>query len=191
MPHLPLPATILRAGGVALRSAAERDIPEILIAYQDDPQLHHRLGQRRPPSGAELGRAAEMADADRLQGRRLELTICEDGADRCVGGVTLHSLDWPAGRGELSLWVAFGLRRRGYGSAALALAAGWLIEYAPLSCLELCIDADNEPMLRTAAAAGARPLPGGGAPAAAGRAQRRWAFTAGFRQGQPGRSREA
>ena len=46
-----------------VRPAAERDIPEVLIAYQDDPELHLRMGEERAPSGAELGRLAERAAA--------------------------------------------------------------------------------------------------------------------------------
>ena len=50
---------------VALRDYAERDIPEILIAHQDDPRLYVLAGEDRPPSGAELGRAAEREAAER------------------------------------------------------------------------------------------------------------------------------
>ena len=73
MPAIPELAEPLEDGSVALRLAAERDIPEILLAYQDDPQLHERLGQRRPPSGAELGRVAEEADSERRAGRTVAL----------------------------------------------------------------------------------------------------------------------
>lgn len=162
MPELPLLGASLSDGGVVVRPFAERDIPEILIAYQEDPELHRRLGQRRPPSGAELGRAAEQAESDRRHGRRLWLTITLEGQDRCVGQVNLHSIRWEGGReagggrGELALWVAPGVRRRGHAHRALSLAACWLLEHAPLSRLELLVDPGNEPMKRTAAAVGAR-----------------------------------
>src|SRR6516225_8543725 len=45
MPPIPEFHEPLSDGQVVLRLAAERDIPEILIAYQDDPQLHVRLGE--------------------------------------------------------------------------------------------------------------------------------------------------
>jgi|SRR5579875_1983464 len=156
MSELPLLDAPLRAGGVALRPYAERDIPEILIAYQDDPQLHRLLGQARPPSAAQLGRTAEAAEADRRRGLALWLTICRDGEDRCIGQVSLHSLDWTAASGELSLWLAPGERGCGHGRRALSLAARWLLEHASLSRLELLVDPANEPMKRTAAAVGAR-----------------------------------
>src|SRR5205085_729432 len=57
----------LANGEVIVRLGAERDIPEVLIAYQDDRALHLRLGQERPPSGAELGRRAER-DNERMIG---------------------------------------------------------------------------------------------------------------------------
>jgi ribosomal-protein-serine acetyltransferase len=159
MPELPSPEQPLRGERVTLRPYAERDIPEILIAHQDDPQLHRWLGAPRPPSGAELGRAAERADEDRRHGLRLALTITESGDDRCVGQVSLHSIDWAMGHGELALWLAPEARRRGYGREALVLAAGWLLERG-LRRIDLVIAADNEPMLRAAAAAGARPATG-------------------------------
>ena len=64
---------------------AERDIPEVLIAYQDDRELHLRMGVERPPSGAELGRLAERAEIDRAAGRAVTLTIIGRGSDVCLG----------------------------------------------------------------------------------------------------------
>ena len=114
---VPGPARAAAAtGAVALRLGAERDIPEILIAHQDDPQLHARLGLERPPSGAELGRRAERA-ADRARGRD---AACADdpragGSDVCRGQIDVHRrrLGPPAGRA------------RDLGRAAGRAAAGW------------------------------------------------------------------
>jgi hypothetical protein len=71
-PDLPEP---LSDGSVALRLGAERDIPEILIAHQDDTHMYERLGLERPPSGAELGRDAERAAIERTAGIHIALTI--------------------------------------------------------------------------------------------------------------------
>ncbi|HEY2438388.1 MAG TPA: hypothetical protein VGH93_14495, partial [Solirubrobacteraceae bacterium] len=90
MPSFPDLQVPLTDGTVSVRMAAERDIPEILIAYQDDPRLHVRLGERRPPSGAELGRRAERAEHDRLAGRGLSLTVVEAGDDTCRGQIDVH-----------------------------------------------------------------------------------------------------
>jgi RimJ/RimL family protein N-acetyltransferase len=151
LPHLERPLT---DGQVVLRDAAERDIPEILIAYQDDPQLHARLGADRPPSGAELGRRAERAATDREAGYRIGLTILEPGSDTCVGQVDVGQLDWEHARADLKLWLAPQVRGRGLAHRALRITARWLLDAAGLERVQLLTETDNEPMLRAARAAG-------------------------------------
>ncbi len=68
-----------------LRLAKEWDIPDILIAHQDDPQLYRRIGQERPPSGAELGRCSEAQAAERAAGIAVRLTVVLPGDDTCRG----------------------------------------------------------------------------------------------------------
>jgi RimJ/RimL family protein N-acetyltransferase len=154
MPPLPELCAPLGDGIVNVRAGAERDIPEILIAYQDDPTLHLRMDQLRPPSGAELGRRAERADADRAAGRRLTLTILNSGDDICRGQIYVHSVDWDNARAELGIWVAPDRRRHGLGSRALALVAPWLLRETSLQRIQLLTAIDNEPMIGAAKAAG-------------------------------------
>ncbi len=90
---------------MTLRFAAERDIPEVLIAHQDDPELHRRLGLVRPPSGAELGRREERAATERAAGALLTLTILEPGSDVCRGQIDVHAVDWDHLRAELGIWT--------------------------------------------------------------------------------------
>ena len=137
-----------------LRLAAERDIPEILIAHQDDPQLFAQLRMQRPPSGAELGRRTELADTERSLGARLWLTILAPGSDVCRGQIDVHDAELHYGRADLDLWVAPEHRHRGLGSAALALAGRWLIGEADLARVQLFIEPGNGAMLATAAKAG-------------------------------------
>jgi RimJ/RimL family protein N-acetyltransferase len=139
---------------VAVRPGAERDIPEILIAYQDDRELHTRMGQERPPSGAELGRLAERAKADRAGGRSLTLTILEPGSDACRGQIYVHNVDWENARAELGIWVAPGSRDRRLAQRALALVAPWLLRQGRLERVELRTEPSNERMIRSARAAG-------------------------------------
>src|SRR5438105_10086864 len=106
MPSFPTLVEPLTDGSVSVRFAAERDIPEVLIAYQDDPELHLRMGEERPPSGAELGRLAERATADRAGGRGVTLTISRPGSDVCGGQLNVHHADWENARVELGLWLA-------------------------------------------------------------------------------------
>ena len=154
MPSLPELREPLGDGVVNVRAAAERDIPEVLIAYQDDPTLHLRMGRPGPPSGAELGMAAERADADRAGGRRLTLTILEPGDDTCRGQIYVHGVDWDNARAELGIWVVPERRRAGLGSRALALVAPWLLRETALERVQLLTEADNQAMIRAAEAAG-------------------------------------
>jgi RimJ/RimL family protein N-acetyltransferase len=126
MPSLPSLDTPLSDGVVALRQSAERDIPEILIAYQDDRRLHQALGEDRPPSGAALGSRAERAIADLRAGRRLTLTILQGGSDVCRGEVRIADVDWENRRAVLRLWIAPALRGQGLAGRAHALVADWL-----------------------------------------------------------------
>ena len=154
MPPIPPLPQALSDESVGLRFTAERDIPEILIAYQDDPQLHLRIGKRRPPSGAELGQELEAAQANRAQGNRASLAILELPADECRGEITVQEIDWDHARASLGVWVAPGARGRGLARRALRLAAQWLFDACGLARIVLLADPDNEPMLRTARAAG-------------------------------------
>ncbi len=154
MPSIPELTEPLTDDGLVLRLAAERDIPETLIAHQDDPELYKRLGLERPPSGAELGRQSELARAEREAGTHVALTILLPGSDTCVGGISLQRIDWINARGELGIWLAPGVRGRGLAPRAMRLAAAWLFEQCGLQRLALLTETDNEPMLASARAAG-------------------------------------
>jgi RimJ/RimL family protein N-acetyltransferase len=154
MPSLPRLDQQLMGERVGLRLAAERDIPEILIAHQDDPELHARLGLPLPPTGAELGRQIELAERERETGLRVRLTIVEPRSDECRGRISVHSIDWEDRHAELGMWLAPEVRGRGLAPAALRLAARWLFEECDLERVQLLTEPDNEPMLRAARAAG-------------------------------------
>jgi RimJ/RimL family protein N-acetyltransferase len=154
MPGIPDLIEPLREGAVALRFGSERDIPEILIAHQDDPQLHQRLGEQRPPSGAELGRMAERGPAERAAGRRVTLTILQAGSDDCRGQIYVHPIDWDHDRAGLGIWVAPALRGTGLARRALGLAGRWLLEACRLERLEVMTESGNEAMIHATRAAG-------------------------------------
>jgi RimJ/RimL family protein N-acetyltransferase len=126
MPSFPGLQAPLTDGTVAVRLSAERDIPEVLIAYQDDPSLARALGEPKPPSGAVLGRRAEQAEEERRAGRRLTFTIVRSGEDLCRGEVRVTDVDWTSARAVLRLWVAPQSRGGGIGPRAHALVQGWL-----------------------------------------------------------------
>ena len=154
MSSFPLLSEPLTDAGVVLRDYAERDIPEILIAHQDDPRMHLLTGYDRPPSGAELGRAAEREKADRSIGERATLTIAEPGSDTCRGQIRVHPVDWDQARAEVGIWLAPQVRGRGLGRRALRLAGEWLLGPCGLARVELFAEPDNAPMIRAAAHAG-------------------------------------
>jgi RimJ/RimL family protein N-acetyltransferase len=154
VPVIPDLAQPLAHGPAVLRDAAERDIPEILIAYQDDPELHIRLRQEKPPSGAQLGQRAENERARRAAGTQATLTILEPGSDVCRGQVDLHHVEWEHERAELGIWLAPHVRGKGMGTVALRLAGEWLLRNSPLERLAVTTEPDNEAMLRAAKAAG-------------------------------------
>ena len=150
-PHLTDPLT---DGEIVLRDYFERDIPEILIAYQDDPGLHSVTGEDRPPSGAELGSRAEREASARAVGERATLTILEPGADTCRGQIKVHGVDWDNARAELTIWLAPQVRGRGLGRRALRLAGAWLLGPCRLERVEALADPANAPAVNAAQGAG-------------------------------------
>jgi RimJ/RimL family protein N-acetyltransferase len=144
----------LREGRIRLRFGSERDIPEILIAHQDDPQLHERLREPRPPSGAELGRRAEQGPAERAAGTRATLTILDGESDDCRGQIDVHDIDWDHERAELEIWVVPQLRRTGLGRGALGLAGRWLLRDCGLQRVQIVTPADNQAVIGAAGSAG-------------------------------------
>jgi RimJ/RimL family protein N-acetyltransferase len=154
MPPLPLLDQPLTDGRVVLRDAAERDIPETLIAHDEDPALYIRLGDERPPTGAELGRWAENAPAERAAGTAATLTILEPGSDVCRGQINVHHVEWDHRRAELGIWLAAPARGRGLGSRALRLAGEWLLTTCGFERVEVLADPGNPAMIGAARAAG-------------------------------------
>ncbi len=154
MSSFPQLAEPLTDGHVALRDYVERDIPEILIAYQDDPRLHLLNGEDRPPSGAELGSRAEREPAGRAAGERASLTIVEPGSDTCRGQLGVEMSDPDHGRAALAIWLAPQARGRGLGGHALRLAGEWLLRSCAVARVELLAETDNVAITAAGQAAG-------------------------------------
>jgi len=144
MPSIPEPPERLGDQVVELRAIAEWDIPEILIAHQDDPDLHLKLGQQRSPTGAQLGRQVEEAEPLREAGTAFSLTLVEPGRNDCRGRIEITAIDWERRSAELSVWVAPQFRGRGFADHALTLATGWLTEAVGLSDLAVMVAVDED-----------------------------------------------
>ncbi|HWE10143.1 MAG TPA: GNAT family protein [Solirubrobacteraceae bacterium] len=154
MPSFPDLSEPLGGPVAALRVAAERDIPETLIAHQDDPDMYVRIGLERPPSGAELGRRIEGGVADRASGAAVWLTIMVAGGDECCGGLDVHEVDWDHLRADVGIWVAPHRRGQGIATDALRLGGRWLLETCGLKRVQLLAEPDNGAMRRAARNAG-------------------------------------
>jgi RimJ/RimL family protein N-acetyltransferase len=155
MPSFPDLGPPLHGPTAQLRLVAERDIPEILIAHQDDPRLHEALRLEQPPSGAELGRRVEREAGERAAGAGAWLTILDgSGSGVCRGQVDVHDVDWDHLRAGLTIWVARTERGRGLGSGALALVGAWLLGVGGMMRVELHASPDNHALARAAATAG-------------------------------------
>jgi RimJ/RimL family protein N-acetyltransferase len=153
---------------VALRPIAEWDIPEVLIAHQDDPALYRSLGLERPPTGAQLGSEVEAAERDRRAGRRLSLTIVDPDGEDCIGRIVVEPVTGESATARLTIWLVPRRRGRGIGAGALRLAASWLLGDGAFDRLVLddpAAGADS-PLRRAALAAGFRPVAPGHAPGA-------------------------
>ena len=146
----------LSDGTITLRLGEERDIPEILVAHDNDSKLHANRGLRRPPSGAELGRSLEEAPSRRAAGTDEELTIVAgptaDG--EFLGQVIIHSIEWEDRRAALGVWLTTAARGRGAGRRALQLTAQWLFDAWGMERIALHTAPDNTAMLACATAAG-------------------------------------
>ena len=126
MPAIPEPPDRIGDETIELRPIAEWDIPEVLIAHQDDRDLHRRLGLGKPPSGAQLGSEVDNEQALRLAGDSVKLTIVERGANDCRGRVEVDEFDWERRSARLRVWVAPQLRGSGAEQRAAELTADWL-----------------------------------------------------------------
>jgi RimJ/RimL family protein N-acetyltransferase len=141
MPAIPEPPERFGDDLIELREIAEWDIPEVLIAFQDDRDLHERIGMAKPPTAAQLGREVEQEQQERLAGRALKLTIVEPGRNDCCGRVDIDRFDWDTGSAAMRVWGAPQVRGRGYEQRAAELASRWLFDNVTLE--ELLIEVDG------------------------------------------------
>jgi RimJ/RimL family protein N-acetyltransferase len=144
----------LSDGVIELRAIADWDIPEILVAHQNDPTMYRRLGARRPPTGAQLGSQVDHACDDRVSGRQLSLTIVQPRSEWCRGRIDVHAIDWERRTAQIGIWVDPLYRNRQFARRALVLASRWLLETVGLRRLDIRTQADNVAMRKVAVAAG-------------------------------------
>jgi RimJ/RimL family protein N-acetyltransferase len=140
MPSIPQPPEHLSDDLIELREIAEWDIPDTLIAFEDDRELHRRIGWPKPPTGAKLGMEVERELEERLAGSALRLTIVERGGSDWRGRVTLHDFDWDDASASMLVFLAPAARGCGYEQRAVSLASRWVFENLPLHRLTVSVD---------------------------------------------------
>jgi RimJ/RimL family protein N-acetyltransferase len=149
MPAIPQPPEHFGDDLIELREIAEWDIPEVLIAFQDDRDLHKRIGMAKPPTGAQLGREVEQELEERLAGRSVKLTIVEPSANDCRGRVDIDTFDWERRTASMRIWAAPQVRGRGYEQRAAELASRWLFDNVALESVVVTVDgADTHTLVR-------------------------------------------
>ncbi len=149
MPAIPEPPERFGDDLIELREIAEWDIPDVLIAFQDDRDLSKRIGMAKPPTGAQLGREVEQEQDERLSGRAVKLAIVEPGRNDCRGRVDIDTFDWEARSAAMRVWAAPRVRGRGYEQRAVELASRWLFDNVALDVLVVNVDgADSQTLLR-------------------------------------------
>jgi RimJ/RimL family protein N-acetyltransferase len=151
---IPVLTSLLSDGRVELRLAAERDIPEVLIAHDRDPRLYSDRGLERPPTGAQLGRDMEEAEELRASGTLETLTIVKAGDDTCRGQIYVYDIDWDHDRAAIGIWLAPDARGQGLARGALRLLTRWLFEDWGLERIELTTLPENRTMISAALAGG-------------------------------------
>lgn len=142
MPAIPEPPDRFGDGVIELREFAEWDIPETLIAFQDDPELHRRLGLAKPPTGAQLGTEVDRRLEQRLAGVAVRLTLLEPGDNDWRGRVDVTDFDWEGAGAAMRVWVSPRVRGRGYEERAVALASAWLFGRVEVDSLQVTIDGE-------------------------------------------------
>jgi RimJ/RimL family protein N-acetyltransferase len=140
MPAIPEPPERLGDEVIELRAITEWDIPDTLIAFEDDRQLHTRIGWAKPPTGAQLGREIEAVLGERLAGNAVRFTIVERGGRDWRGRVTLRGFDWEQASALLEVFLAPGARARGYEQRAVELASRWLFDNVAVDRLTVSVD---------------------------------------------------
>jgi RimJ/RimL family protein N-acetyltransferase len=122
-----------------LRPLREDDVAPYVQAFRDDPALGPLLGIEEDPDEERLrGRIGRLPEL-MAEGRFVELAI----GPQFTGSVTLHSLDWKNGRGELGFFVVPVARGQGIASAAVTESLDWAFGALGLARVEMTTTPDN------------------------------------------------
>ena len=144
----------LSDGVVTLRPLREDDVPPMLAAFRDDPELGAAIGvEEDPAEDALLARVGRAAD-DAAEGVAVELAIASADGDELLGTMALVRFDWRHGRCEIGFWLAPQARRQGLGRRATALALDWAFDELHMRRVEISTLPENEATMALARSLG-------------------------------------
>jgi len=115
---------------VLVRQLAESDAPAYAGAFRADPDLGRLLGIPRDPDEASVREAAALAREGALQGRWVELVVCDATTGGLLGAIGLTDFAWGHRRCELGYWLHPAARGHGRAVRASALVVDWLFSGA-------------------------------------------------------------
>jgi RimJ/RimL family protein N-acetyltransferase len=141
---------------VRLRAITAADALTVYRACVD-PEIAHFTLFPQPAHPSETRAWIEDEQIRREQAKGIDFGIVPVGGVVVVGAIGLSSIDLNDRRARVGYWVAASARRRGFAAAALRLISRWALG-PPLDLirLELLMDVENVPSIRTAERAGYR-----------------------------------
>jgi RimJ/RimL family protein N-acetyltransferase len=144
----------LSDGVVTLRPLREDDVPPMLAAFRDDPELGAAIGVEEDPGENVLLARVGRAGDDAAEGVAVELAIAAADGDELLGTMALVRFDWRHGRCEIGFWLAPQARRQGLGRRATALALGWAFDELHMRRVEMSTLPENEATMALARSLG-------------------------------------
>ncbi|MGW7385480.1 GNAT family N-acetyltransferase [Streptomyces sp. NPDC054794] len=128
---------------LVLRPLDERDI-EAFAEMMNDESVTAWTSAPQPYTKADARTwIADVAPAERAQGRGIVFAVTEFLTQRLVGMVHLRNTDWRVRSTEIAYVIAPWARGEGYASEAVLGIAKWLFHDQKFERLELRIGADN------------------------------------------------
>ena len=125
----------LFARHILLRRFRKADAAELLALWQNNREWLSSGMSPLPDGFSEPDMQLEIRKRQRLEqkGRRLDLAICDQTDQQCLGEVSIHSLSWGIQlSGGLGFWIDQDFASRGLMKEAVATACSFAFEESPL-----------------------------------------------------------
>ncbi len=143
--NLPIefPALGLDDGAVTVRLIAQADLPEIVVACNDEAIARYTtVPSPYQPEHAQTWLA--RASVGISSGTDLAAVVVDSREGGLLGSVGLHGIDRISGRCTAGYWVAEQARGRGVASRALRLISAYAFDELGMRRIELTIEPANQ-----------------------------------------------